>query len=209
MYFNRNSAISIEINKILDHEANWRRCPHGSVTASHGMTHFEFCSFLTLQHLGIRQNSKMILIIGIDHALVWMCTFVCPFCIYSTIYGLIMTKLGMAGQNLFMDVYGLFMDVYVYGLLWMIIRWQSVCMLESQGGNPLGKVLDTSIANMTLWLVIRLNIKMSWNRWNQLKNSSPVHRVELIFNCNCTRLLLNFCQASFYKARNSLIHSGN
>ncbi len=30
---------SLVIFKILDHEANWRRCLHGSMTASHGMTH--------------------------------------------------------------------------------------------------------------------------------------------------------------------------
>ncbi len=33
------NAISTDISKILDHEVNWRRCPHGSVTASDGMTH--------------------------------------------------------------------------------------------------------------------------------------------------------------------------
>ncbi len=32
------NANSIEISKILGHEVNWRRCPHGSVTASDGMT---------------------------------------------------------------------------------------------------------------------------------------------------------------------------
>ncbi len=34
--------VSIEISKILDHEANWRRCPHGPVTASHGMTQTQY-----------------------------------------------------------------------------------------------------------------------------------------------------------------------
>ena len=29
----------VALSKILDHEANWRRYPHGSVTASDGMTH--------------------------------------------------------------------------------------------------------------------------------------------------------------------------
>ncbi len=38
--------VSIEISKILDHEANWRRCPHGSVTASDGMTQERIAFFL-------------------------------------------------------------------------------------------------------------------------------------------------------------------
>ena len=36
------------ISKILDREANWRRCPHGSVTYSHGMTHHVVCEHVEL-----------------------------------------------------------------------------------------------------------------------------------------------------------------
>ncbi len=49
MYFNRNydlmcqsNAISIEISKISDHEANLRRCLHGSMTASDGIRNGPF-----------------------------------------------------------------------------------------------------------------------------------------------------------------------